>query len=108
MALIRIELTEQLGEGQYVEIRNPKTLPWGEQKKLQLSLKDQSMESQVAFAEQLAISLAKNGNVADENGNPIQFPLTGESLNDVPGAVLDAIALKFADIKKQGANVPKQ
>jgi hypothetical protein len=106
--LIKIDLSEQLGEGQYVEIRNPKVLPWGEQRKLQAALKDNSVESQIEFAEQLAVSLAKNGNVFDENGNPVTFPLTSESLANVPAPVIEAIAVKFAEIRGQGANVPKK
>lgn len=108
MALIKIDLSAQLGDGQYVEIRDPKMLPWGEQKKLQSAIKDDSVDSQIAFAEQLAVSLTKNGNVFDENGNPVAFPLTSESAANVPAIVIEAIAAKFAEIRSKGADVPKK
>ena len=100
MALVHIDLTEQLGDGQFVDIRDPRLLPWGVQKKLQSSLKDQSMDSQIAFAESLTVELVKQANVSDEDGNPIQAPFTAESVANVPAAVIEAVALKFAEMRK--------
>lgn len=108
MALIKIDLADTLGEGQYVEIRNPKLLPWGEQRKLQSSLKDESIDSQVAFAEQLTVSLVKNGNVFDEENNPIQFPLNNDSVAKLPAVVVEAVAQKFAEVRGKGADVEKK
>lgn len=103
---IRIDLTEQLGEGQYVEIRNPKLLPWGVQRELTSALKDNSLESQTLFAEKLAVRLIKSGYVLNEDGQPISFPLTDESVQFVPGVVVEAVASEFAKIRSKGADLP--
>lgn len=108
MATIKIDLENELGVGQYVEIRDPKFLPWGVQKQLQTSLKDNSVEAQVDFAEKLAVALVKNGNVFDEDGNAIQFPLNTDSITKLPAVVVEAVALKFGEIRGKGPDVPKK
>jgi hypothetical protein len=71
---MKIELTE-LGEGQFVEIKNPKVLSWGQQKKITTAMKDDSLASQLDVAEVLTITLVKGGYVLDENDQPITHSL---------------------------------
>lgn len=105
MANIRIEI-EALGAGQYVEIRDPKFLPWGVQRDLASSLKGDSMDSQMEFAEKLAVKLIKGGNVLNEDGATVVFPLTSETVIDVPAVVIEAVGAKFAELRKKGADLP--
>ncbi|UJF36629.1 hypothetical protein [Paenibacillus hexagrammi] len=102
---MRVDITV-LGEGQFVEIRNPKLLPWGIQRDLTNSLKDNSTESQMAFAEKLAVVLIRSGHVLDENGTPVQFPLTHETVSYVPSPVVEAVAVAFAEARKGSADLP--
>lgn len=102
MANIRIDLTN-LGENQYVEIRDPKFLSWGKQRELTQSLKDDSTESRMAFAEKLAVVLIRSGFVLDEDGNTIQFPLTDETVGNIPSLVVEAVGSTFADIRKSSS-----
>lgn len=108
MATIRIDLTEKLGEGQYVDIFDPKDLPWAEQKKLQSTMKDNSIESQGEFAEYLAIILTTNGNVFDWKGNAMVFPMTKESIGNIPAIVIEEIVKKYVEVRSKGADIPKK
>lgn len=105
MAAIRVEL-EQLGQGQFVEIRDPKFLPWGVQRNLAISLKDESIQSQMEFAEKLSVLLIRNGYVLDEDDKPVQFPLTDSSVQNVPAVVIEAVAAKFGEVRKKGNDLP--
>jgi hypothetical protein len=97
---MKIELTE-LGEGQFVEIKNPKVLSWGQQKKITSAMKDDSMESQLDVAETLALTLVKGGYVLDENNAPIPFPLTAEGIDLLPAIVIEKVAGAFADARSE-------
>jgi hypothetical protein len=97
---MKIELTE-LGEGQFVEIKNPKVLSWGQQKKITGAMKDESMESQLEVAEVLTTTLVKGGYVLDENNQPIAFPLTAESIDLLPAMVIEKVAAAFADARSE-------
>jgi hypothetical protein len=108
MAFIRIDLTEQLGAGQYVEIRDPRLLPWGTQKRLQQILKDESIESQLTLAENIAVELIRGGHVLDENHVPIAFPLNGNDMERVPAVVIETVVQKFAEIRKSGPGIEKK
>lgn len=97
---MRIELTE-LGEGQFVEIKNPKVLSWGQQKKITSAMKDESMESQLGVAEILVITLVKNGYVLDEENKPVTFPLTAENVDLLPALVIEKVAAAFASTRSE-------
>jgi hypothetical protein len=100
---MKIELLE-LGEGQFVEIKNPKVLSWGQQKKITSAMKDDSMESQLDVAETLAITLVKGGYVLDENNQPIAFPLTAESMDLLPALVVEKVASAFAEARTEATS----
>lgn len=109
MKLIRVDLTQELGEGQYIEIRDAKQLPWGEQKKLVAAMKDQNdVNSRIDFAETLVISLIRNGNIFDENGNPISLPITKDTIDLVPAEVFEVVSAEFTKARTKGADVPKK
>ncbi len=97
---IRVELPE-LGENQFVEIRDPRYLPWGVQKEITtlLSSDANDMDAHMNVAEYVAISLVKNGNVLNEDGVPFVFPLTVDNVKEVPGVVVEKVAEKFAELK---------
>lgn len=95
--MIRIDLPE-LGDDQYVEILDPKWLPWGAQKKFTAKLKDESLESYVESAEELALALIKKGNVVDENGVPFEFPLTSETITKFPALAIDKVLNKYKEL----------
>jgi hypothetical protein len=92
---MRIELTE-LGDGQFVEIRDPKTLSWGAQKAITATLKDNSIDAQLDVAEAISIRLIKSGHVLDELGAPLMFPLTVDSIGNAPATLIETVAKEFA------------
>jgi hypothetical protein len=100
---MKIELTE-LGEGQFVEIKNPKVLSWGQQKKITSAMKDESMASQLDVAEVLTLSLVKGGYVLDENNQPVAFPLTTESIEVLPALVIEKVAGAFAEARAEATS----
>lgn len=103
--LIKIDLSE-LGEGQYVEIKDPKIMPYGFQKQLQEKFKDESLEARLDGIEFMVLKLIKNGYVLDEDDNPIPFPITQESLLLLPMFVINTVVKKYGEIAKQEANIP--
>lgn len=100
---MKIELTE-LGAGQFVEIKNPKVLSWGQQKKITSAMKDDSLASQLDVAEVLTTSLVIGGYVLDENDKPVAFPLTAESIEDLPAIVIEKVAGAFADARSEATS----
>lgn len=100
---MRIELNE-IGQGQHVEIKSPKTLSWGTQKKITSAMKDDSLASQLDVAEVLAITLIKGGYVLDENNAPVPFPLTAESVELLPALVIEKVAEAFADARSEATS----
>lgn len=100
---MKIELHE-LGNGFHVDIKDPKRMSWKEQKQITASFKDESVSSQLDVAEQIAISLIKGGYLLDENDRPISFPLTAETVNDVPAVVIEKVASKFAELKAENTS----
>ncbi|WP_407310514.1 hypothetical protein [Desulfosporosinus sp. SB140] len=103
--LIKIDLSE-LGEGQYVEIKDPKIMPYGFQKQLQEKFKNDSIDSIFGGTEFAVLKLIKNGYVLDEDDNPIPFPINAESLLLLPMLAINTVMLKYGEIAKQGANIP--
>lgn len=97
---MKIVLVE-LGEGQFIEIKNPKVLSWGQQKKITSAMKDDSLASQLDVAEILTMTLVKGGYVLDENNQPIAFPLTAESIELLPAIVIEKVAGAFADARSE-------
>lgn len=106
-ATIKIDLSEQLGVGQYIEIRDPRLLPWGVQREIVTSLKNDSIDSQMDGAEVLVQKLVRNLNVFDEEGRPLTLPLSTEAIRQMPAPAVEAVASKFAELRKTGADVPK-
>jgi hypothetical protein len=100
---MRIELAE-LGEGQFVEIKNPKVLSWGQQKKITGAMKDDSIASQLDLAETLTLTLVKGGYVLDEDNAPIAFPLTAEGIESLPAVVIEKVAGAFADARTEATS----
>lgn len=94
----------ELGEGQFVEIKNPKVLSWGQQKKITQAMKDETIASQLDTAEVLTMSLVKGGYVLDENNQPIVFPLTADSIELLPAIVIEKVAEAFAQARNEAAS----
>lgn len=101
---MRIEFPE-LGPNQWVEIRDPKRMTWGEKKKIMEFGKDDSIHSSLEVADQIVLALVKNGYITDENGNPIPFPLTKENLDQLPAVVAERVVQAFNEAN--AAAVPK-
>lgn len=99
--MVRIDFPE-LGEGQYVEIREPKYLKWREEKEFSKLYKDGDMEAQLTATEKLALMLIKGGYILDEDNKPFQFPLDENTIQDLPGMVIEAVVQKFAELKNGG------
>ncbi|MCZ8512402.1 hypothetical protein O9H85_08140 [Paenibacillus filicis] len=105
---IKIDLSEQLGEGQYVEIRNPKILPWGLQKELAKAQTKNTIDNQIDFEtsleinEKIVVALIKNLNVNDFDGQPIELPITNDTIDRLPVEVIVAVVKKFSEIRTQG------
>lgn len=99
---IKLEFAD-LGDGQYVEIKDPKRLKWGEQKSIVSAFKDESVSAQLDVAERIAIALVKNGYLLDDENRPIAFPLTAETVGNVPAVVIEVVSKAFADAKKEAS-----
>ena len=90
-----------MGEGQYVEMRDPKFLSWGVQKSITaLVMDDAKTSAQLDVAERIAIAMIKTGFVLGEDDVQVVFPLTVETIKDCPAAVIEAVTLKFSEMKK--------
>jgi hypothetical protein len=96
---IRVDIAE-LGENQYVEIRDPKFLSWGLQKQItSIVMSDAKTDAQLDVAEMVAVAIIKNGNVLDEDGDPVVFPLTEETVKNCPSVVIEVVTAKFTELK---------
>ena len=96
---IRVDVPA-LGEDQFVEIKDPKFLAWGLQKQITTIVIDHATSaSQLDVAEIVAVELIKNGNIVDEDGNLLVFPLTAETVKACPSAVIEAVTIKFSELK---------
>lgn len=96
--MVRIDFPE-LGEGQFVEIRDPKYLKWKEQKEIAKIFKDGDTGAELDASEKLVLSILKNGYILDEDNKPIQFPLDENSVQDLPSIVVEKVIQKFAELK---------
>lgn len=96
--MIRIEFPD-LGDGQFVEIRDPKYLKWKEQKEISKTFDEQDMEAQLSATEKLALALIRNGYILDEENKPFQFPLNENTIQDLPAIVIEEVAKKYAELK---------
>jgi hypothetical protein len=97
--MIRIDFPE-LGEGQFVEIKDPKFLPWGLQKEITGIIMDKKEASaQLDIAEKVTVALVKSGNILNEDGVPFTFPLTASMIPNVPAIVIEKVSQKFAELK---------
>jgi hypothetical protein len=94
----------ELGEGQFIEIKNPKVLSWGQQKKITAAMKDDSIASQLDVAEVLTKSLVIGGYVLDEVNQPIAFPLTDETIENLPALVIEKVAGAFAEARSEATS----
>lgn len=101
---MRLEFPE-LGEGFFVEIKNPKLLKWKEQKSIAVAYKDDSMSSQFDVAERVAVALIKTGYVLNDEGKQVTFPLDLETVGDLPSTIIEEVAKKFGELKQ--AQTPK-
>lgn len=108
LPLIRIDLSEQLEPGQYVEIRDPRALPWGTQREIATIMKDETVDSQLDAIERMVLILVKGMNLNDEDGNPIALPLDTAKVRQMPGPAVEAVAAKFAEVRSKGADLPKK
>lgn len=96
---IRVDI-DVLGENQYVEIKDPKFLSWGLQKQITtIVIADTTTASQLDVAEMVAVAIIKSGHILDEDGNLLTFPLTEETVKNCPSAVIEAVTLKFSELK---------
>ena len=102
---IRINLPE-MGEGQYIELKDPKFLSWGVQKEITSLVvgEEGKTSAQLDVAEKIAIALIKTGFVLDEDGNQVAFPLTAETVMNCPSPVIEAATTKFAELKGVGTD----
>lgn len=105
---MRIDFPE-LGDGQYVVLRDPKrSLPWGVQRKIGLLPKakddkgkeDVSEEGKFMLAEILTMALVKEAVLLDPDGKPIPLPLTEKTIGDVASEVIAAVLGAFGDSRK--------
>lgn len=94
----------QLGNGQFVEILDPKKMSWRAQKELTAAMKDESIAAQLEVAELIAVALIKKGYVLDAHDEPVTFPLTEESLVRVPAIVIEEVAKKFAEVRSEATS----
>lgn len=101
---IRVDIPE-LGADQFVEIKDPKFLPWGVQKEITAMVSgkgsDVETSAQLDVAERIAMAIIKGGNVVDEDNVPFTFPLTEESVKLIPSVVIERVTTKFAELKGQ-------
>lgn len=97
---MKIEFSE-LHEGAHVELKHPKKLSWKEQKAITVAFKDEDISSQLDVAERLAIALIKKGYILDADDKPVEFPLTEETVGNVPAVVIEEVTKKFAEIKSE-------
>lgn len=97
---MKIELSE-LGEGQWVEMRDPKRMSWGKQKEIAATVKEDEISTQLDATELLAIALVKAGYVLDEDDKPIAFPLTKETIANIPSIVIEKISGEYAKAKAE-------
>jgi len=80
---IRVDI-EALGDGQFVEIKEPKFLSWGLQKQITtIVLSDVSSSSQLDVAEMVAIAIIKSGNIEDEDGALLVLPIDGRDCQNL-------------------------
>jgi hypothetical protein len=103
---MRIELS-MLGEGQYVEMKDPHRLKWAEQKSMAAALKDgdtADVGNGLEFAEKIALWMVKGGYLLDDDNKPIVFPLTAETVGEVPAIVIEEVAKSFAEARKEAAS----
>jgi hypothetical protein len=101
--MTKIELTE-IHEGAWIELKDVKRLSWKAQKEITSALVDESISSNLDVAERLSIALIKGGYLLDDENRPISFPLTPETIGNVPALVVEKVASKFAELK--AASVP--
>lgn len=97
---MRIELPE-LGSGQWVEVKDPKRLPWGKQKQIAAVIKENDVATGLDATELLTIALVKSGYILDENDKPIEFPLTKETIAEVPSIVVEKVSVIYAESKAE-------
>ncbi|MED1202565.1 hypothetical protein [Heyndrickxia acidicola] len=88
-----------LGEGQYVELKSFNRLKWAEQKAISEEIKEGDVSSQLAVAEKIAIYLIKGGYLLDDDNKQIVFPLTEETVGEVPAEVIEAVVRDFSESK---------
>lgn len=105
MSDMRIDLPE-LGANQFVVMRDPNVLPWRVQRQLASYADKDDLDSKMQSAETLAVALLKDGNVLDWDGKRIPFPVTTETVGDLPAEVLVAVINKFGEMR--GASVEKK
>lgn len=97
---MRIELPE-LGEGQWIEMRDPKRMSWGKQKQIAATVKENEISTQLDATELLAIALVKDGYILDEDDKPISFPLTKDTIANVPSIVIEKVSAEYAKAKTE-------
>jgi hypothetical protein len=97
---MRIELDE-LGEGQWIEVKDPKRLPWGKQKQIATIVKEGDVATGLDATEILVMSLVKKGYVLDDDDKPIDFPLDVENISRVPSFIIEKISEIFSASKKE-------
>lgn len=97
---MKIELPE-LGEGQWVEIRDPKRMSWGKQKQIAATVKEKEIATQLDATELLAIALVKAGYFLDEDDKPVQIPLSLDNILNVPAVVIEKVAAAYAESKTE-------
>jgi hypothetical protein len=85
----------QLGEGYFVEIKDPKKLKWKEKKEITKQYKEGDIPAQLDLSEYIAVVLIKSGYMLDEDKKPITFPLTADTVGDVPADVVEEVVKAF-------------
>lgn len=95
---MRIDFPE-LHDGAFVEIKDPKKLTWKEQKNITKAFTNESMEAQMEVAERIALALIKSGYLLDDENRPVTFPLTDETVQNLPAMVVETVTTKFAELK---------
>lgn len=102
---MRIEFTDELGAGQYIEMRDPKKLSWGAQKEIVSALSADSSSGQMDVAEKLFLALARDGYVLDTDDAPVKFPISPDAVSSIPSLVVEKVANEY--VKYRESVTPK-
>jgi hypothetical protein len=108
---VRIDLPE-LGEGHFLLMRNPKSLPWGLSQKLAglaQKAKEGDESANMSLASVLCTALVKGGLIYDWDGQPINLANLDEAtVEKFPTEAVVAVINKWGELQAQAGKVAKK